>query len=360
MIAMKTSRLTRLREAMDKAELEALFVTNGYNRKYLTGFTGSSGYVLVTQDRAVLLTDFRYTAQAAEQAHDFEVIEHQRKIMLSVKEILHKHGIRRLGFEQNDVTYGTYLSYSADLGDVELVPTESLVQKLRMIKDQDELRIMKEAAALADDTFSFIQTKLKPGVSEKQIALEMEFYMRNRGAASSSFETIVASGERSALPHGVASDRLLGTNEYVKLDFGAYYKDYCSDLTRTVCLGQPTDKHKEIYQIVLEAQMHTLANLKPGMTGKEADALARDIIKRAGYGDNFGHSTGHGLGMEVHEAPGLSYSSETVLEPGMTVTVEPGIYIPGFGGVRIEDDIVITDTGIERLTYSDKNLIVID
>ncbi|WP_283777480.1 Xaa-Pro peptidase family protein [Paenibacillus sp. J2TS4] len=357
---MKLSRLTRLREAMQQAELEALFITNGYNRKYLTGFTGSSGYVLVTEERAVLLTDFRYTAQASEQAQGFEVVEHSRKAILTVREILQKHQIGRLGFEQNDVTYGTYLSYFADLGSIELVPTERIVEKLRMIKDEDELQIMKEAAALADETFSFIQTKLKPGVSEKQIALEMEFFMRSKGATSTSFDTIVASGERSALPHGVASERLLGTNEYVKLDFGAYYKDYCSDLTRTVCLGRPTDKHKEIYQIVLEAQMHTLAHLQPGMTGKQADALARDVIKRAGYGDCFGHSTGHGLGMEIHEAPTLSHVSDTVLEPGMTVTVEPGIYLPGFGGVRIEDDIVITETGVERLTHSDKNLIIID
>ena len=218
---------------------------------------------------------------------------------------------------------------------------------------------MQAAADLADRTFSYILGLLKPGVSENEIALEIEMFVRRNGAASTSFTTIVASGERSALPHGVASDRLLGSNEFVKMDFGAYYKGYCSDITRTVVLGKPSDKHRQIYDIVLEAQLEALSKIGPGMTGKEADALARDVIKKYGFGDQFGHGTGHGLGMEIHEAPRLSLQGDIVLEPGMTVTVEPGIYIPGFGGVRIEDDIVITDSGNRRLTQSGKDLIVI-
>jgi Xaa-Pro aminopeptidase len=219
---------------------------------------------------------------------------------------------------------------------------------------------MQEAADLADQTFTYILTKLKPGVSENEIALEMEIYMRKHGATSSSFDTIVASGERSALPHGVASDRLLQANEFVKLDFGAYYHGYCSDLTRTVVLGKPTERHKQIYDTVLEAQLLALEKLKPGMTGREVDAIARNVITKAGYGDHFGHGTGHGLGMEIHEAPRLSLLSDTVLEPGMVVTVEPGIYIPGFGGVRIEDDVVITENGIRILTKSSKDFTVVD
>jgi len=199
-------------------------------------------------------------------------------------------------------------------------------------------------------------TRIKPGVSEKQIALDIEMFIRSNGGTSSSFDTIVASGERSALPHGVASDRLIGNDEFVKLDFGAYYKGYCSDITRTVVVGKPSAKHKEIYDIVLEANLACLAGLKPGLTGREGDALARDVIERYGYGPNFGHSTGHGLGMEVHEHPRLSKLSEQILEPGAVVTVEPGIYLPGFGGVRIEDDVVITDSGIRILTKSTKEL----
>jgi len=187
----------------------------------------------------------------------------------------------------------------------------------------------------------------------------MEVFMRANGATSSSFDTIVASGERSALPHGVASDRIIGNNEFVKLDFGAYYKGYCSDITRTVFIGKPTEKHLEIYNIVLEAQLHTLEHLKAGMSGVQGDALARDVITSYGYGDLFGHGTGHGIGMEIHEDPRLSRFSDKVLTPGMTVTVEPGIYIPDFGGVRIEDDIVITESGIQILTHSTKELILL-
>lgn len=196
-------------------------------------------------------------------------------------------------------------------------------------------------------------------MTEREVDLEMEFYMRRHGATSSSFDTIVASGERSAMPHGVASERVIAGNELITFDFGALLDGYCSDLTRTIAIGDPDPKLKEIYDIVLEAQLHTLQNIKPGMTGREADALARDIITKYGYGDNFGHSTGHGLGMEVHEMPRLSKLSDDVLKPGMVVTVEPGIYLPGLGGVRIEDDIVITETGIVILTHSSKDFTVL-
>lgn len=357
---MSQSRLTRLREAMGTKGLEALFITSVVNRRYMTGFTGSSGFVLITQDRAVLMTDFRYMTQAPEQAVDFEVIEHGSKMTDTLKQLLSEMQISRLGFEQDHVSFATYSGYQSQLAGIELVPVSGIIEDLRLIKDEGELAIMREAAQLADRTFSHILNYIKPGVSEKDIALEMEFFMRKNGATSSSFDTIIASGERSALPHGVASDRIIQGNDFIKLDFGALYKGYCSDITRTVVLGKPTDKHHEIYNIVLEAQLNALEHIRPGMTGREADALTRDIIKGYGYGDNFGHSTGHGLGMEVHENPRLAAGSDTVLTPGMTVTVEPGIYIPGFGGVRIEDDIVITENGIEIITQSTKQLLVLD
>ncbi|MGF9710937.1 M24 family metallopeptidase [Paenibacillus naphthalenovorans] len=356
---MQEERILRLRSLMQEQGLQALLITNATNRMYMTGFTGSSGYVLITEDRAILLTDFRYMTQAPQQAVGYEVIEHAPKAMETVKELLAHAGLTKLGFEQNDMTYGVYQACAGILGGVELIPTDSVVETLRMVKDEGELAVMQEAAELADRTFEYILGILKPGMKELDIALEIEMYVRAHGAASTSFETIVASGERSALPHGKASKKVIGTNEFVKLDFGAYYKGYCSDITRTVVLGKPTDKHREIYNIVLEAQLEALDRIRPGMTGREADAVARDVIKRYGYGDLFGHGTGHGLGMEIHEAPRLSITGDTVLAPGMTVTVEPGIYIPGFGGVRIEDDIVITDTGNRRLTQSSKDLIVI-
>jgi Xaa-Pro aminopeptidase len=201
---------------------------------------------------------------------------------------------------------------------------------------------------------------LKPGVTEQEIALEIEIFIRRHGGTSTSFDSIVASGERSALPHGIASNRRFQANEYIKLDFGAYYQGYCSDLTRTVMLGKPTDKHRDIYHIVLEAQMNALSRMKPGMTGQEVDACARSVIAQYGYGDHFGHGTGHGLGMEIHEFPRLNKQDNTILQPGMVVTVEPGIYLPGFGGVRIEDDVLITDSGIQRLTHADKSFLIMD
>ncbi|TVY11477.1 M24 family metallopeptidase [Paenibacillus cremeus] len=356
---MQQQRISRLRGLMQDKGLTAVLITNSTNRMYMTGFTGSAGYVLITESRAILLTDFRYMTQAPQQAAGFEVIEHAPNAMETVKDLLTKQGIAKLGFEQDDLTYGAYRSYVQTLSGIELVPTDKLVETLRMIKDAGEIAILQEAADLADQTFTYILGLLKPGMSEKEIALEIEVFVRSHGAASTSFETIVASGERSALPHGKASERILGTNEFVKLDYGAYYKGYCSDITRTVVLGTPTDKHREIYNIVLEAQLAALDQIRPGMTGREADAVARDIITKYGYGDFFGHGLGHGVGMEIHEAPRLSKMGDTVLAPGMVVTVEPGIYLPGFGGVRIEDDIVITDSGNRRLTQSSKDLIVL-
>ncbi|MEK3723854.1 M24 family metallopeptidase [Paenibacillus sp. FSL H8-0034] len=352
-------RLDKLRYALQEQGLQAILITNATNRQYMTGFTGSSGYVLISESKAYLLTDFRYMTQAPKQAIGYEVVEHAPKAMATVKDLLLKLGITKVGFEQDDMTYGTFLSTSDALNGVQLQATSGLVEKLRMIKDASELAVMQEAADLADRTFDHILSFIQTGAKEIDIALEIEIFMRKNGATSTSFETIVASGERSALPHGKASERVIQTNEFVKLDYGAYYKSYCSDITRTVVVGQPTDKHKEIYHIVLEAQLEALDKIRPGMTGKEADAIARNVIKRHGYGDYFGHGTGHGLGMEIHEAPRLSVQGDTVLTPGMTVTVEPGIYLPGFGGVRIEDDIVITETGIHILTHSSKDLIVL-
>jgi len=230
---------------------------------------------------------------------------------------------------------------------------------LRMIKDETELNIMREAAALSDRAFMHIISYLKPGMAERDVALELEWFMRNNGATGCAFEIIVASGERSALPHGIASERLIQANDWIILDFGAKYKGYCSDMTRMVMMGKPTAKQQDMYNIVLEAQCYTLAHLRPGMTGCEADALARNIITRYGYGAQFGHSTGHGLGLEVHEYPSLSSQSDIVLRAGMVVTVEPGIYLPHWGGVRIEDDVIITDDGIEVITKTTKQLFIL-
>ncbi|WP_274651767.1 M24 family metallopeptidase [Paenibacillus humicola] len=356
---MANVRVAGVKEKLASLQIDGLLVTNPVNRRYLSGFTGTSGYLLISGGGNWLLTDFRYMTQASDQASGFTVVKHGTRMIDSVKELAASAGIKKLGFEQEHVVFADYAAWKTALDGVELVPVSGIVEQLRVIKDTTELAIMRDAAALADETFRHILGFIQPGVRETDVALEMETYMRARGASSTSFQTIVASGERSALPHGVASDKVIGKGELVTLDFGAYFGGYCSDLTRTVMVGAPSDRHKEIYDIVLEAQLTALAGIKPGMTGREADALARDVIVKYGYGEQFGHSTGHGLGIEIHEEPRLSANSDQSLEPGMTVTVEPGIYIPGFGGVRIEDDIVITPDGNALLTSSPKEFIVL-
>lgn len=354
---MVEQRLTRLRQEMEKRDIPAFLVTSAVNRAYLSGFVGTAGTLLVVPDEAVLFVDFRYTEQAMAQAPECRVVEHGLDVKKDILAYLQSRDIRAIGFEERHVTYGAYAEYAKAWEGVELLPIDGLPEELRQIKDDRELEVMREAAELADAAYLHVLDVIRPGMRETEVALELEWFMRKRGATGASFETIVASGERSALPHGTASERELRANEFVTMDFGAYYKGYCSDLTRTIVLGKADDRHKEIYGIVLEAQMYALEHIRPGMTGREADALARGMIEKYGYGDRFGHSTGHGLGMEIHEAPRLSKLSETVLVPGMVVTVEPGIYIPGFGGVRIEDDVVITESGAERLTRSSKDLV---
>ena len=356
---MGNERISKLRKVLQDQGLDAMLITSSINRRYLSGFTGSSGYVLVTGDASYLLTDFRYMVQAADQAAGVKVVEHGNKFIDTVRELLPSGGNVRIGFEQEDVTFSAYTSYAEALKPAVLIPVTKAVENLRTFKDAEEIAVMQRAADLADATFSHILNVIKPGMTERDVDLEMEFYMRTHGATSSSFDIIVASGERSSMPHGVASSRVIQGNEFITLDFGALLDGYCSDLTRTIALGAPDPKLKEIYDIVLESQLHALAHIKPGMTGRECDALTRDIITRYGYGEQFGHSTGHGLGMEVHEWPRLSKLSDEIMEPGMVVTVEPGIYVPGLGGVRIEDDIVITESGISLLTHSSKEYTVL-
>ena len=356
---MPNTRVNRLREKFPETQTTAMIVASKANRQYLSGFTGTSGVLLITRDKAALLTDFRYQEQAPQQATGFEIVIHGPDQKAKIAEVLQSWGAKRLLFEDGHVTYAEHAAWVKTLAPLELAPAGGIIEELRLVKDPEELVIMQEAADVADRAFSYILGFIKPGVTEMEIAAELEMFMRKAGASGPSFDTIVASGERSAMPHGVAGQRKVGSGEFVTLDFGAYYQGYCSDLTRTVFVGQPSDKHREIYAIVKEAQAYALDHLKPGMTGREGDALTRDIITRYGYGDNFGHGTGHGLGMDIHEAPRLSASADTVLQPGMVVTVEPGIYLPGFGGVRIEDDVVMTDTGIQILTSSSKELIIL-
>lgn len=352
------SKLKRIRESMKEKEIDGLLILSDKNRRYITGFTGTSGAVLIMEESAKLVTDFRYVEQAEDQVNDFEIIEHQGPMSNEIAAQFQATGTKRIGFEKDHLTYGIYETFN-DKIEGEMVPVSGIVEELRMIKTQDEISILKDAAKIADDAFDHILSFIKPGVKEIEVSNELEFFMRKQGATSSSFDIIVASGYRSALPHGVASEKEIESGELVTLDFGALYKGYCSDITRTVAVGEISEKQKEIYSTVLEAQKKGMDGLKAGLTGKEADALTRDVINEKGYGRYFGHSTGHGIGLDVHEGPGLSHRSDVELKPGMVVTVEPGVYVQGTGGCRIEDDTVITENGNEPLNHSPKELIIL-
>ncbi|WP_088006369.1 M24 family metallopeptidase [Indiicoccus explosivorum] len=351
-------KLDRLRKEFGNIGIDAMLVTSTYNVRFLTGFTGSSGAAVITADKAVFITDFRYTEQAGKQTKGYEVRQADKGLLDEIAAVAKELDIKQLGFEQDHVTFAMHGKFAGKI-DSELVPVSGVIEKLRMVKTPDEIQVIRQAAKIADDAFEHIIKFIEPGKTELEVSNELEFFMRKQGATSSSFDIIVASGIRSALPHGVASGKVIEKGDFVTLDFGALYNGYVSDITRTVSVGEPSAKLKEIYEIVLEAQVAALEQIKPGMTGKEADAVSRDFIKAKGYGDAFGHSLGHGIGLEVHEGPTLSYAAETELEENMAVTVEPGIYLAGIGGVRIEDDIIITGTGNERLTHSTKELLIL-
>ncbi|MGG3450143.1 M24 family metallopeptidase [Domibacillus aminovorans] len=350
--------LEKLRVQLAENGVDGLFIMSPYNRRYVTGFTGTAGAAIVTQHDAVFLTDFRYMEQAAKQAEGFTIVQHSKPILQEAMEQAEKLGLSTLGFETEYVSHQEYEQLKKRFKGT-LKPVAGLVENLRLIKTESEIKILKKACDIADAAFKHILDFVKPGAREIDVSNELEFFMRKCGATSSSFDIIVASGVRSALPHGVASDKTIESGDFVTLDFGAFYKGYASDITRTVAVGEPSAQLKEIYEIVLEAQMAAVNQIRPGMTGKEADAVTRDIITSKGYGDAFGHSTGHGLGLEIHESPTLSVRNDKPLAAGMVVTVEPGIYLPGIGGVRIEDDILLTDSGNELLTHSAKELIIL-
>lgn len=352
-------RLESLRIELNNKELDAILITSATNRRYLTGFTGSAGNVLVTHNRAILITDFRYTDQAVMETSLYEIIIHKGVISEKIAELLTENNIKSLGFEEEYVTYQEYRGYLDTFVGTKLVATNSIVEKLRIIKDENELILIKKAIEIAEEAFTQLLPEIKAGVSEKELARNLEDYMRRLGAEGASFPIIIASGKRSALPHGNASDKLLDYGDLVTFDFGAKYQGYISDITRTLAIGEVDEQQQEIYEIVLEAQLNALANIKPGMTGIDADLFTRDVITGYGYGENYGHGTGHGIGLDVHEAPTVSARGKETLKPGMVITIEPGIYLAAVGGVRIEDDVLVTDTGLEILTKLPKELLIL-
>ncbi len=351
------------KELQQTKDVDAVLVSSPANIRYLSGFAGTESYLYLSGNRKVILTDSRYTLQAGKESGGLEVrtISGRRGYGELLRELLKEDGAERLGFEDGSMLYGTVrkLQEEGGLPEKGWIPLGEALSRLRMKKSKEEIERIARAEQIGDEAFSYILGELTPGVTELGIAAGLEYYMRTHGGEDKSFDTIAAFGLHSAMPHAVPTEKKLEAGELVTLDFGCKYRGYCSDMTRTVVLGKAGDKQREIYRIVLEAQQAALFGLRAGITGAEADRMARKVIERAGYGEYFGHGLGHSVGLEIHERPALSSRDETILEPGMTVTVEPGIYVPGVGGVRIEDLVVITKTGCRNLTFSPKELIVL-
>ena len=351
-------RLQRVREALIANELDAFVVTNHFNRYYISNFSGSSGCVLITLDNAYLITDFRYKEQAPlEVTSGMEIVIQNLDMIEVVVDLLKGSGINRVGFESSDVTYSSYRSMTKGLSDKKLVPIAGLIEKLRSIKDEYEIEKIERACAVGDEAFSHMCDFIEVGMTEKEVSIELETYLLAQGLHTS-FATIVASGVRGAMPHATPSDKLLEVGDYVTLDFGCIKDYYVSDMTRTIALGVIDAKQKSIYETVLFAQQSAIEAIKVGVSTKYIDGIARKIIDEAGYSEYFGHGLGHGVGLEVHETPNLSPRTDDILiEPGMVFSIEPGIYIPNWGGVRIEDLIAITYDTPKILTKSRKEII---
>ncbi|WP_273319431.1 M24 family metallopeptidase [Vallitalea guaymasensis] len=351
-------RLQKLENSLDDLQIDAVLIRDSYNRRYLSGFTGSNAYLYISKNTKKLLTDFRYTEQANKQSPDFDIIDYTKIGLLKIlNDIIDKDNAKTIGFEDETISYKEFITYEKGLKNVKLLPMGDTVEKIRMIKDEEELRCIQKAASIGDLAYEHILKFVKPGVTEKEVALEIETCMKKNGAENLSFDTIVASGLNSSKPHAEPSDKKIEEGDFVTLDFGCIYKGYCSDMTRTFVLGKASEKQKEIYNIVLEAQLKAIEAVKAGCVGKDIDKIARDIITDKGYGDNFGHGLGHSVGLFIHEEPRFSYSDENVFTENMVVTVEPGIYVPGFGGVRIEDLVCVTKDGIINFVSSPKQLI---
>ena len=352
-------RISRLRQLLEPAGIDAFYVTNPENRYYLSGFTGSAGALLLTREQSYLLTDFRYTAQAAMECPGYRLIEVSGAYAAVLFQILKENGISRLGLEGDHQTCNQYFNLCKVCEGVEIKPLSDQVEQLRILKDRSEIELIEQAVSIADQAFAQILPVINPGVAEQEIALQLEYAMRRMGAGGPAFKIIVASGVRSALPHGVASAKTIAVGDLVTLDFGALYHGYHSDITRTVVMNSLNMRQKEIYEIVLEAQMNAVATVKAGVRASDVDYAARSIIEKKGYGECFGHSTGHGLGLSIHETPGLAAKNDTILEPGMVVTIEPGIYIRNWGGVRIEDTVLVEDNGCRILTKTPKEKLLV-
>ena len=352
-------RLERLVAQLPDRKLDALLISAPENRQYLSGFTGSAGYLLITKGQASLVTDFRYTEQAANQAPGYQVLQVGAGWGWLL-ELLKENGTKRLGFESQDMTVATYqdllnaFKEEPALSHTSLVATSGIVEELRTTKYPEELALLQKAIDASDAAMEAVCPAIAQGMTEREVAWRMEVAMREFGADSTSFDTIVAAGPNGAMAHHRPTDRPIGLGEPIVIDMGARVGGYCSDITRTVVVGEQDDAFRRVYDIVVGAQLTAIHTVKAGMSGQECDNLSRSIIAEAGYGDNFGHSLGHGVGLAVHEGPRVGSKSSDQLKPNTVFTIEPGIYITGWGGVRIEDIVLLGEGGATPLSKAAK------
>ena len=356
---MMKERLENFVERLSERDLDAVLVTAPENRRYLSGFTGSAGYLFITKERAVLVTDSRYTEQAGKQAGEFQV--HQGRGGWSwLLDQLKESGAKRVGFESQDMTVSTYnqvldsLKEESALSSVSLLPVTGLADEQRVIKDKEELALLQGAIDASDAAMELVCPAITEGMTEREVAWRMEMAMRDAGADSISFDTIVAAGPNGAMAHHQPTDTVIKRGEPIVIDMGAKVGGYCSDITRSVVVGEPDEMFRKIYDIVLGAQLTAINTVKIGMTGEECDSLSRNVIAEAGYGDNFGHSLGHGVGLAIHENPRVSPRSTDSLDLNTVFTVEPGIYISGWGGIRIEDIVILGNDGAVPMSKASK------
>lgn len=350
-------RLLKLREQFSGHKIDGLLLTSPRSLRYLTGFSGSNGCALVGKDEAAFITDFRYKLQAEDQVKGFQRRLAKDELFKELASLKWFDGKRRLGFESTHISVQQEQQLKELLPQADLVPVKELVEEISTVKEEGEIDKIRQAVQLTDAVFSEILDLLRPGIREVEVSAELEYRMRRRGSERLPFDAIVVSGARSALPHGEPSEKRLQKGDFVTMDFGARVGGYASDFTRTVVLGKADERQREIYQVCLRAQAEAKAAAKAGMLASELDGVARRVIADAGYGDCFGHGLGHGLGLEVHEAPRLSPKAQGCLDAGMVTTIEPGIYLPQVGGVRIEDVVVIREDGCEVLTQATGELL---
>ena len=352
-------RQNSVRKIIESNHLEGILFTSLENIRYLCGFTGSDGALILTQKEAFFLTDSRYWTQADEEVKGCRIVHYKKKIDDIVSLIL-EVGVGKIGFESPSLPFSFYRSFREKLGkEVELHPLEEEINDLRAIKDVQELALIRNSIDLSSKAFLYAAEILKVGIREREAAFEMEFFMKKNGAEALGFDIIIASGKRSALPHGKASDKQIEKGDFILIDFGSGFRGYHSDQTRTVVCGKPSSEQEKVYQVVKEAHDKAIEKVRPGIPIGEVDAAARDHIRSAGYGEYFGHGTGHGIGLAVHENPTVNSGNKDLVREGMVFTIEPGIYIPDRGGVRIEDMVLVTSRGAEVLTYLPRDLRVI-